>query len=59
MDAGNVSGSTNPNPNPSCASTDSKDVAHQFALQDPKNRNNFTCNFCGKVTTLHVTSVVK
>ncbi|GKE83719.1 hypothetical protein Tco_1557461, partial [Tanacetum coccineum] len=23
---------------------------HQASVQDPKNRNNFTCNFCGKVT---------
>ncbi|GJU68507.1 putative transcription factor/ chromatin remodeling BED-type(Zn) family protein [Tanacetum coccineum] len=48
MDAGNVSGSTNPYP--SSTSTDSKDIAYQFAVQDPNNRNNFTCNFCGKVT---------
>ncbi|PWA87134.1 hypothetical protein CTI12_AA134730 [Artemisia annua] len=48
MDVGNVSGSTNPKP--SCVSTDSKDIAHHFTVQDPKNRNNFTCNFYGKVT---------
>ncbi|GJX19136.1 hypothetical protein Tco_0221813 [Tanacetum coccineum] len=48
MHAGNVSDSTNPYP--SSTSTDSKDIAYQFAVQDPNNINNFTCNFCGKVT---------
>ncbi|GKE62029.1 hypothetical protein Tco_1512396 [Tanacetum coccineum] len=48
MDAGNVSCLTNPYP--SSTSTNSKDIAYQFAVQDPNNRNNFTCNFYGKVT---------
>nr|GEW24199.1 hypothetical protein [Tanacetum cinerariifolium] len=48
MDAGIISGSIYPNPFSTL--TDSKDIAYQFAVQDPNNRNNFTCNFCGKVT---------
>ncbi|KNA19356.1 hypothetical protein SOVF_062340 [Spinacia oleracea] len=31
-------------------SLDPKDPARKYGRPDPNNRNNFTCNFCGKVT---------